>query len=259
MQEMLQELLNGAHEMAWKAGKITTRYFQTGVVTDRKADNSPVTIADRETERYLRAAILERYPAHAVLGEEDGLSGNEGAEWRWILDPIDGTKSFIHGMPLYGVMIGITHKDRPVVGVVNIPALGEIVYAAQGLGCWWNGRACQVSAVKTLNEGLLLTTCATRYDRYDKQAAYDKLVDEARLFRTWGDCYGYLMVATGRAEMMMDPVMNIWDAAALLPILQEAGGTFTDWHGEARIDGGNGIATNGLIFEEVMQIITGAT
>lgn len=251
----MQDILNFAHELAWQTGKITMRYFQTKITTDRKSDNSPVTIADREAEKYMRQSIQARYPEHAILGEEDGLSGPREAPWRWILDPIDGTKAFVRGMPIYGVMIGIEHEGEAVVGVVNMPALGEIVYAAKGLGCWWNGRQCRVSEVKTLKEGLLLTTCATRYDTYGKQAAYERLVDESGLFRTWGDCYGYLMVATGRAEAMMDPIMNIWDAAALLPILHEAGGTFTDWTGTATIDGGNGIATNGLVFDEVMRLI----
>lgn len=251
----MQDILNFAHELAWQAGKITMRYFQTKITTDRKSDNSPVTIADREAEKYMRQAIQARYPEHAILGEEDGLSGPREAPWRWILDPIDGTKAFVRGMPIYGVMIGIEHEGEAVVGVVNMPALGEIVYAAKGLGCWWNGRQCRVSEVKTLKEGLLLTTCATRYDTYGKQAAYERLVDASGLFRTWGDCYGYVMVATGRAEAMMDPIMNIWDAAALLPILHEAGGTFTDWTGTATIDGGNGIATNGLVFDEVMRLV----
>jgi len=186
------------------------------------------------------------------------LSGPHHSPWRWILDPIDGTKAFIRGMPIYGVMIGVEYEGESVVGVVNMPALGEIVSAAKGLGCWWNGRACHVSKIQTLHDGLLLTTCATRYENYGKQDAYDRLVDEAGLFRTWGDCYGYLMVATGRAEAMMDPVMNIWDAAALLPILHEAGGTFTDWNGTATIDGGNGIATNGLVFDEMMRLVRGS-
>lgn len=254
----MQELLNFAHELAWQAGKVTLRYFQSSITVDRKSDDSPVTIADRETERYLRSAILARYPEHAFLGEEDGLSGQQDAPWRWIVDPIDGTKAFVRGMPLYGVMIGIEYEGNPVVGVVNMPALGEIVVAAHGQGCWWNGRRCHVSQTSTLGEGLLLSTSATRYERYGKQEAMARLTSAAGIFRTWGDCYGYLMVATGRAEAMIDPKMSIWDAAPLLTILQEAGGTFTDWDGTATIDGGCGIGTNGLVFDEVMQLISGA-
>jgi histidinol phosphatase-like enzyme (inositol monophosphatase family) len=255
MTETLDELLIFAHEIAWQAGKITRRYFQSGVAIDRKADESPVTVADREAESYLRAAISARYPDHALLGEEEGATGSSDAAWRWIIDPIDGTKSFIRGVPLYGVMLGLEHAGEPVLGVVNIPALDEIVYAARGLGCWWNGRPCRVSSVTTLSAGLLLATRASRYDRYGKQEAFTRLVAAAGEFRTWGDCYGYLLVATGRAEAMLDPVMNIWDAAALLPILQEAGGTFTDWRGVPTIAGEEGLGTNGLVLDEVLALI----
>jgi histidinol phosphatase-like enzyme (inositol monophosphatase family) len=254
----LQELLTFAHDLAWQAGKITLRYFQTGITTDRKADASPVTVADREAEQYLRAAIFERYPDHAILGEEDGLSGNPDAAWRWILDPIDGTRSFIHGVPLYGVMIGLVREGEPVLGVVNIPALGEIVAAAQGMGCWWNGRACHVSQVSHLKDSLLLSTALhDRYEKHGKDEVFRRVVTAAEMSRTWGDCYGYLLVATGRAEVMIDPVMSIWDAAALLPILQEAGGTFTDWRGNPTIEAGEGIGTNGLVLDEVLQTIAG--
>lgn len=253
----MQEILNFAHKLAWEAGKITLRYFQTEMTTYHKEDDSPVTIADRESELFLRDSILRRYPDHAVLGEEDGESGNPDATWRWIVDPIDGTKAFVHGMPLYGVMIGVEREGVPVIGVVNMPALGEIVYAGAGLGCWWNGRRCYVSPTKRLADGLVTTTSATRYGREGMQDIYDRFSLRAGLFRTWGDCYGYLLVATGRAVAMLDPVMNLWDAAALLPILQEAGGTFTDWNGRPRIDSGNGIGTNGLVFQELMRVVKG--
>lgn len=259
MAETLRELLDFAHEIAWQAGKITLRYFQAGVAVDRKADESPVTIADREAEHYLRAAIAARYPDHALLGEEEGASGRSDAGYRWIIDPIDGTKSFVRGVPLYGVMIGVVRDDAPVIGVVNIPALGEIVYAARGHGCWWNGRPCRVSQVTSLSAGLMLGTIAHNYAKYGKDAPFQRLVSAAGLFRTWGDCYGYLLVATGRAELMLDPAMNIWDAAALLPILQEAGGTFTDWRGTPTIDGGEGLGTNGLVLEEALRLIAGTT
>jgi histidinol phosphatase-like enzyme (inositol monophosphatase family) len=253
----VQELLNFAHELAWQAGKITLRYFQTDIATEHKTDNSPVTIADREAEKHLRAAIAARYPDHAILGEEEGATGSKDAPWRWILDPIDGTKAFIHGMPIYGVMIGLLHKGEPVIGVVNMPALGEIVYAGRGLGCWWNGRPCKVSPITTLREGLLVATRTTMYEEHGKREAFERLTDAAKMFRTWGDCYGYLLVATGRAVAMVDPTMQVWDAAALLPILQEAGGTFTDWQGRHTIEGGEGIGTNGHVLDEVMNLIAG--
>jgi histidinol phosphatase-like enzyme (inositol monophosphatase family) len=254
MAETMRELLDFAHQLAWQAGKITLRYFQTDIRPDLKADDSPVTAADRECEQYLRAAIRERFPSHAVLGEEYGES-NPGSSQRWIVDPIDGTRSFVRGVPLYGVMIGLEREGQPALGVINLPALGEVVYAAQGLGCYWNGRPCRVSSTACLADGLLVASSATGYERYGKEAALRRLQAAAGAFRTWGDCYGYVLVATGRAEAMLDPVMNVWDCAAALPILQEAGGSFGDWSGAATIHAGEGLATNGAVLEEVLRLI----
>lgn len=255
MAETLKDLLEFAHEIAWQAGKITLRYFQSGITADRKADESPVTVADRESEAYLRAAIGKRYPQHAILGEEEGLSGGEQAEYRWILDPIDGTRTFIRGVPFYGVLVGLLHENQPVIGVVNLPALSEVIYAANGMGCYWNGRPCRVSAVNTMSEALLVATIAHGYEPYGKADAFMRLVGATGMMRTWADCYGYMLVATGRAEICVDPVMNVWDAAPLLPILREAGGSYTDWQGKPTIDGGEGIGTNGLLLNDVLALI----
>ncbi|HMQ32285.1 MAG TPA: inositol monophosphatase family protein [Chloroflexaceae bacterium] len=257
MADELRELLDFAHTIAWQAGKITLRHFQGDVAVDLKADESPVTVADRETEAYLRAAINARYPGHAILGEEEGLSGEGGATYRWILDPIDGTRSFVRGVPLYGVMVGLLREGEPAVGVVNMPALGEVVAAARGQGCFWNGRPCRVSRAATLREGLVVATVAHGYEAHGKGEAFRRILGAAGQFRTWGDCYGHLLVATGRAEAALDPIMNVWDAAALLPILAEAGGTYTDWRGRATIEGGEGISTNGAVLAELVRLIEG--
>lgn len=255
MAESVRELLDFAHMIAWQAGKITLRYFQSGVAVDHKADETPVTIADRDSEAYLRTAITARYPDHAILGEEEGLSGSVDAEYRWVLDPIDGTKSFVRGVPLYGVMVGLLRGGEPLVGVVNMPALGEIVYAGKGLGCWWNGRQCRVSNVSTLRESLAVATVATGYDQYGKGDAFRRILAATGMFRTWADCYGYMLVATGRAELAFDPIMNIWDAAALAPILTEAGGAYTDWQGIPTIENNEGLGSNGLVLDEVLGLI----
>jgi histidinol-phosphatase len=256
MSETLTDLLDFANQLAWEAGKITLRHFQTGLRPDTKADDSPVTVADRESEQFMRAAIAARYPDHAILGEEYGET-NPGASHRWILDPIDGTRTFVRGVPFYGVMVGLERAGEPVLGVVNMPALGEIVYAAQGLGCRWNGRRCRVSSVSTLSESLLVSTGVTGYERHGKGEAWARLVAAAGMLRTWADCYGYLLVATGRAEVALDPVMSVWDCAALAPILEEAGGSFTDWRGGRTIWGGEGIATNDAVRDEVMRLVQG--
>ena len=223
-------------------------------MAESKADDTPVTVADRRAEERLRSLIEESFPSHGILGEEFGK--REGASSHlWIIDPIDGTMSFVAGVPLYGVLVGLEIDGEMVLGVIGCPALGEIVYAAKGVGCYWNGRRAMVSGVEDLSHALLVSTDTTRLDKEGHGEVYEGLKNATRMQRTWGDCYGYLLVATGRAEIMIDPLMSPWDAAALKPIIEEAGGTLTDWNGEATVYGGNAIATNGKLFDEVMEMV----
>jgi histidinol phosphatase-like enzyme (inositol monophosphatase family) len=252
--ENLSVLRDFAAELAWHAGRLTLRYFQTGVTVDTKADESPVTIADREAEALMRQMITARYPEHSILGEEEGET-RPGAAFRWILDPIDGTKSFIHGVPFYSVLVGLEREGEVVVGAINCPATNDLLVAANGQGCFWNGRRTQVNTTATLSDAILLVTDAEGMAKYGKADAYQRLVQATRFVRTWGDAYGYTLVATGRAEVMLDAAMSPWDCAALLPVLREAGGSFTDWNGEPTIYGDGGIGTNQHLFAEVMAAI----
>jgi histidinol-phosphatase len=253
-QKELRELLDFAVEIAREAGAITYSHFKGSFVPERKADNSFVTIADREAEAHLRARIEKAFPDDAILGEEQGSKAGSSGR-RWILDPIDGTYSFVHGVPLYGVLIGVEVDNDPVIGVVNLPAFDEIVYAGRGLGCFWNEKPARVTATNSLKDALLLCTDFGACERYGFGPATDRLQRQAQQRRTWGDAYGHMLVATGRADIMLDPIMNIWDCAALLPIITEAGGTFTDWSGAKTISGGNAISTNGVLFDVVMKAV----
>jgi histidinol-phosphatase len=250
----LKRLLDFAVHLARDAGAITYRYYKGSFVAERKADASFVTAADREAERHMRRKIEETFPEDSILGEEEGEKPG-ASNRRWIIDPIDGTFSFVHGVPLYGVLIGLEIDKEAVLGVVNLPALNEVVYAAKGLGCYWNGAPARVSSTESLDEALLLATDFGMCERHGFKRAGDALQDAVATRRTWGDCYGHVLVATGRADVMLDPVMNIWDCAALIPILEEAGGTFTDWSGARTIRGGNAISTNGALHEKVIEII----
>jgi histidinol-phosphatase len=250
----LQQLLDFSLALALEAGEIANNYFRRTFTPERKADNSFVTVADREAERHLRNSIEQVFPDDAILGEEEGEKPGS-SQRRWILDPIDGTYAFVHGVPFYGVMIGLEAEAEPLLGVVHLPALNETIYAARGLGCFWNDKPARVSSTPDLDSALLLATDfgARGQDRFGR--ALEDLRHRANTSRTWGDCYGHMLVATGRADVMLDPIMNIWDCAALLPIIEEAGGTFTDWDGRRTIAGGNAISTNGLLFDEVMEAI----
>jgi len=252
----VHEILAYAVDLARRAGDLTLRHYGHLVEYDAKGDGSPVTIADRAAEQLIRDGIAERYPDHGVLGEEFGETDSD-ARVRWILDPIDATRSFMRGVPLYGVLIGVEVDGEPVVGVAHFPPLRETVAAGRGLGCTWNGEHCRVSAVATIEEALVLTTDVERVLSSPADPGWRGLQRRAAFSRTWGDCYGHALVATGRAEVMVDPVMKPWDAGPFLTILTEAGGRFTTREGQATIHGGSGISTNGELHEEVLRALTG--
>ena len=248
-----------ARTIGREAGQFTLRYFQQeNFDVERKSDRSPVTVADRGAEKLLRDRILAAYPGDGIIGEEWGtVEGQTGINW--ILDPIDGTKSFISGVPLYGTMIGIEHGGRSLAGYVYIPGLDEGVYALEGQGAWHfrgagDPRRASVSKKKSLSEGLVVTSQVDTFAKRGASDIFHRLEQAAYITRTWGDCYGYLLVATGRAEVMIDPMLNVWDAAAVAPIIEEAGGTFTDWSGTPTIHAGEAVATNGLVMEEVLAM-----
>lgn len=251
----IQTFLDFALDAAWRAGQLTLAYFNTGTSAEWKPDTSPVTIADRSAEQLLRKAVEDRFPDHAIVGEEFGSTDRDSTH-RWFIDPIDGTQSFIRGVPLYGVMLGLEISGEIVVGVVVFPGVGETVSAAVGLGCRWNGRPARVSQTTGLGEALVCYTDVASLEKR-RGAAWERLKARTRLQRGWSDCYGHALVATGRAEVMLDPIMNPWDCAALLPIVREAGGTFTDWNGRVTIAGGHAISTNGVLFDQVMEAVRG--
>ena len=241
-------------DVAWQAGKIVMRYFGTGVSPDWKTDNSPVTIADREAEEIIRKLIVKSFPEDGIVGEEFGnKTSNSG--FTWLIDPIDGTKSFVQGVPLFGVLIAREGPNGVDIGCVYLPALDEMVWAGRGHGCWWNGRRARVSEVNELKDSCICFTSPVNFAKNSRKDEWDSLTKASRLVRGWGDCYGHILVATGRAEASFDPIMNPWDCGPLLPIMEEAQGTFTNWNGEATIHGKDAFSTNGFVFDEVMSLI----
>jgi histidinol-phosphatase len=246
-----------AIELAVAAGKLTLQYFGTQVEVERKGDNSPVTIADKQAEQLIRSELSVQFPADAILGEEFGEHGGS-SEYRWIIDPIDGTKSFISGVPLYSTLLAVVHRGSVVVGVIYIPGLDELVFAAKGSGCWYSRHAadpmpCKVST-RQLSEGAFLVSQADLFARRGAETVFRELERQAYVTRTWGDGYGYLLVATGRAELMVDPVANPWDLAAVQLVVEEAGGKFSDWQGNPSAFGGDGIGSNGLCHSAALAL-----
>jgi histidinol-phosphatase len=244
------ELLELARTMAEAAGRLTLRWFRRPDLTvDRKSDGSPVTVADRAAEDHVRAELARLRPGDAIVGEEHGqVAGDTGLTW--IVDPIDGTEGFARGVPLYSTLIALVDEVGPAIGVIHLPALQSTLSAGRGLGCWVDGRTARVSVTAELG-GSLLTTSGFDAFSHEELAAVRSC--GARL-RTWGDGYGYYMVATGDADVMIDPIAYRWDLAPMPVILGEAGGRFSTRLGEAAFDRLNGIATNGVLHDEVLGV-----
>ncbi len=250
-------LVDFAVAAARQAGALTLEQYQRpDLAVDHKPDGSPITGADIEAERLLRRLIASRFPDDAILGEEGGFEeGGPGtrsaASGRlWVIDPIDGTKAFAQGVPLFSNLVALVDEHGPAVGVINLPALGECVWAGRGRGAWWNGRPCRVSERSAIDESCL---CTSGFSYWPAEARGRLLGSGARV-RTWGDAYGYALVATGRAEAMIDPECFDWDVAPMAVIIAEAGGRFSDRTGSPGWRNGSGVATNGRVHDEVLAL-----
>ena len=237
------------------AGDFALQHYGRNVSIETKGDGSPVTIADRGAEELARRWIQSRFPDDGIVGEEFGVIRPD-ARRRWIIDPIDGTKSFVRTVPLWGTLVAIAEGDTVVAGAAYFPALGEIAVAAVGAGCWWNDNRCSVSTVSDVSLATVLTSDMQFTATPERRQQWNAFSDRAAVSRTWGDCYGYLLVATGRAEVMADPVVSPWDIAAIMPLITEAGGVFTSWDGDATAFGGSAIATNAALAREAREVLT---
>jgi histidinol phosphatase-like enzyme (inositol monophosphatase family) len=250
----LDERVAPAAELARITGTVALRHYRTNLTVETKSDGSPVTVADRAAEAAARAWVQSRFPQDGILGEELGEE-RAGAARRWIIDPIDGTKAFVRGTPLWGSLVALCEGERVLAGAAYFPAVDELVAAAPGAGCWWNGSRCRVSSVCALADATVLTTDERFPENPERAPGFRALARAASVSRTWGDCFGYLLVATGRAEVMCDGTMSVWDAAALQPIIEEAGGVFTDWSGVPTAFGGSAVATNRALADEVRAVL----
>lgn len=252
----LSEFAEFSKQLADDSGEIIRRYFRSGYVVETKDDESPVTVADRQAEEVMRHAIEKAYPSHGILGEEHGHHQPD-AEYQWVLDPIDGTKSFVAGTYLFGTLIALVKDGVPVLGVINNPLLDDFLIGVDGQ-TWLNEQPVRVSNITSVHESVLTATSHRDCAIYRDGAAYDELVKQVKNYRTWGDCHGYHLVATGGAEIMVDPIMNYWDLMALIPIIEGAGGSITDWYGDDILltQGKSGaIATNRFIHDKVVSIL----
>jgi len=242
------------NELADASGEYISKSFGRKVDVDFKKDSSPVTEIDRNTETMLREAILKKFPSHGIIGEEFG-NENSGSEFQWVIDPIDGTKSFISGVPLFGTLIGLRFRGEPILGVINQPILKERV-VGDCRSCLFNGK--QVSpSKKTEPDGITLLTSDSRYcANLHSEKGWRDLESRAAISRTWGDCYGYMLLCRGLAHVMCDAVLEVWDLTAILPALRGCGAAFSDWSGSDDI-GKNGLVAscNAQMHSRVLSIL----
>ena len=246
MNESLESLMQAAQEAARLAGRIALQHYRKNISVDFKGDGSPVTEADRGAERVVRDWIHKRFPDDGIFGEEFGERHGTSSR-RWVLDPIDGTKNFVRGVPLWGSLVAVVEDEHILAGAACFAAVDETLSAARGCGAWNNNVRAAVSAVDDVRSATVLITDDRVLGASLNVESWNALADSAAIYRTWGDCFGYLLVATGRADVMVDPRANLWDVACFQPIIEEAGGVFTDLLGVPTAFGGHAIATNSAL------------
>ena len=252
---MFEKELAFANELADRAGEIAMSVFGGSFEVKQKPDQTPVTEADLRIESMVREGLAERFPADAILGEEEGMAGH--AERVWVVDPIDGTKNFADGIQIWGTLIGLAVGGRPVAGVVSAPLLGERYEAAQGSGARMNGDSIHVSKVDALPDALVAYGGLEGWLLGPHKAAFEGIVKEARRTRGLGDFWGHMLVARGTADAMIEPDLRTWDTVAVQAIVEEAGGRVTTFDGKSLEDRSSVLTTNGPLHAELTRRLSG--
>lgn len=258
MQDYCSQFGGFVHGLCKASGEVVMRHYAPGsglLQVERKADESPVTVADREAESVLRDLIHAAYPTHGIVAEEFG-SENESADYVWVLDPIDGTISFVAGCPLFGTLVGLLHEGRPVLGAIHQPATGQFCLG-DGVVTTLNGRPVHVSRTSELGDALLCTNDLDLVARHQDVAGFERLRQSCRMMRGWGDCYGYLLLASGGIDIMLDPIVNPWDILPIVPIVTGAGGVITGWNGGGVVESSSCVAANPALHPNVLAMLDG--
>ncbi|HOJ37529.1 MAG TPA: inositol monophosphatase family protein [Ignavibacteriales bacterium] len=250
----MKEIKEFIELLAKESGNIIKKYYRTNVSIETKSDASPVTIADKETEEKIRELIMKHFPEHGILGEEFE-EHNPNAEYKWIIDPIDGTKSFITGIPLFTTLIALTYRNEPIWGAIHQPILNELMIG-NNQTTTFNGNIVKVRNLTNLEECTLLSTDMNNFKIYHNIEKFLKLTEKVKIYRTWGDGYGYLLLSAGYADIMIDPIMNIWDVMAVIPVVRGACGIITDYYGNTETNWENVIACNNKeLLHEIVKIL----
>jgi histidinol phosphatase-like enzyme (inositol monophosphatase family) len=248
-----QKFKDFVFRLAEESAGVILQYYRKEIFISTKSDDSPVTIADKMAEEKMRELIIKQFPDHGILGEEFGSHKPE-AEYQWILDPIDGTRSFICGIPLFGTLIALLENGKPVLGAMNFPVFGQF-FLGDNSQTFLNNKVVQMRRIRHLNEAVLLTTDIQNIAKYQDITRFQNLVEQVQLFRTWGDCFGYSLLAAGFADIMIDPVMSAWDIMALIPIIKGAGGEITDYQGKDPLKGSSIVAASPVLHQQIIKIL----
>lgn len=245
-----------ALELADVADSIAlARYRAADLVVSTKPDTTYVTEADKAVEAALRDVLAGERPGHAILGEEEGATAGTDADWRWIIDPIDGTSNYVRGVPVWATLIALEHLGEMVVGVVSAPAMGRRWWASRGDGAFRDGEPMTVSKVGAIEDAHLSSDGYTVWEKYGRGDRFLALARRCWRTRGFGDFWGHMLVAEGAVDVCVEPIVNLWDLAALQVIVEEAGGRFSDLDGNPRSDGGNVCTSNGLVHDAVLEAL----
>jgi histidinol-phosphatase len=249
-----QSRYEAAVEAAQRAAQLALNYYNGEFAVELKADETPVTVADREAESLIRSTLLSKFPNDAFLGEEHGdQPGTSG--FRWIIDPVDATRNFVRGIPIWATLVGLEHNGEPIAGIVVVPALGQTYRAVRGEGAFRNDRRIHVSEVATLEQSTIFYTSLKWFTAAGREQEFLEVVRRTQTQRGFGDFWGHILVAQGSGELMIEQGVHIWDVAAVYPIIVEAGGRFTDWDGNVTIARPDVIVSNGRVHDEVLRIV----
>lgn len=253
----LKELKEFATRLALESSAVIRQYFRSNLSVDSKSDDTPVTIADKKAEEIMRGLIEREYPDHGIIGEEFG-NKNPLAEYTWVLDPIDGTKSFIHGGFDFGSIIALNKNAEPIVGVINQPVLREL-YIGDNVSAEFNGQKIQCADIADLNQAMCLVSDYLIQRKYQNPKGFESLLAQVKLCRSWGNCYGYALVASGWCHIMLDPVMAPWDLMGLIPIVRGSGAIITDYQGNNPAKGTSIVAACPKLHAQVIRVLADKT
>lgn len=251
---MAREFIPFVKQLFGLSAPIIMGYFRGQIVVESKADGSPVTIADKKAEEALREMILREMPEHGIIGEEFSEHYKPFAPYQWTLDPIDGTRNFATGSYLFGTQVSLLLNGKPTLGAIHLPVTGDLLIGVEGEALL-NDNPVHVRPCASIDEAVVLSSAHWEIAKYHRMPGYEQLTKYARMYRTWGDCHGYYLVATGFADANLDAKMEIWDYMPLIPIIEGAGGTITDWYGNNAIGGQGIVATGGTIHDSVIRML----